>query len=47
MGVSEQTESRNVFVTVGTTQFDELIDHVLHPDTLEVVCNNFLFYATN
>ena len=31
-----------VFVTVGTTQFDELVTEVLHPNTLEV-CSNFYF----
>lgn len=28
--------TKRVFVTVGTTSFDALISHVLHPDTLDV-----------
>lgn len=30
------TRNRTVFVTVGTTRFDELIDAVLQPDVLQV-----------
>ena len=37
MNVSlKESGNKNVFVTVGSTQFDELVTQVLHPNTLEV-----------
>ncbi|EFX72445.1 hypothetical protein DAPPUDRAFT_308239 [Daphnia pulex] len=33
----KESGSKIVFVTVGTTQFDELITQVLHPNTLEIL----------
>ena len=35
------SDEKIVFCTVGTTQFDELISHVFHPDTLEVIYTFF------
>lgn len=33
---SDESTTKRVFVTVGTTLFDDLIRHVLQPDTLQV-----------
>nr|CAH0110529.1 unnamed protein product [Daphnia galeata] len=38
MNVSlKESGNKNVFVTVGSTQFDELVTQVLHPNTLEIL----------
>ncbi|XP_057375948.1 UDP-N-acetylglucosamine transferase subunit ALG13 homolog [Daphnia carinata] len=37
MNMLESQGKKNIFVTVGTTQFDELVTEVLHPDMLEVM----------
>nr|CAG4649861.1 EOG090X0KOU [Scapholeberis mucronata] len=35
--MSSSESCKTVFVTVGTTQFNELIEQVLHPETLEIL----------
>ncbi|KAI9554473.1 hypothetical protein GHT06_019746 [Daphnia sinensis] len=37
MNVPESQGTKKIFVTVGTTQFDELVTGVLHPDMLEIM----------
>lgn len=37
MNMPVSQEKKKIFVTVGTTQFDELVTRVLHPDMLEIM----------